>query len=299
MRTYTLNIANYRIRFEKTSGELDLIPSERFSRFISRTDTVYDVCIRVFSGDRGLPPDAVKVFSAPYVEEISGIRIKKNERFWSVYKKEDELYILTDFPFSSDNRSGTLRFSPENNNWDLYLSGTGNTVDPMDYPLDGLILYYLTVIHGDIMIHASGVSYKGKGYIFSGISGKGKTTMAGLWDSHGARIIHDDRLIIRRKGSCYMMYNTPVYRNDQPRKSYIDSIFLIDHGNENKILPVKGAAAITSLISNCIQHNWSDFIIKRMLDSVVKVCTSVPVYYLWFRPDAKIIEYILQHENEK
>jgi hypothetical protein len=67
-------------------------------------------------------------------------------------------------------------------------------------------------------------------------------------------------------------------------------------GTENSILPLKGAAAITLLISNCIQHNWSEIIIKKMISSAVKICTSVPVYNLRFRPDNAIIDYILQHE---
>ena len=74
-------------------------------------------------------------------------------------------------------------------------------IDPFEYPLDGLILYYLTVINGDIMIHASGVNNAGHGYLFSGVSGKGKSTMAKLWENSGAKVIHDDRLIIRNTGS--------------------------------------------------------------------------------------------------
>ncbi len=298
MRKYNLNIAGYKIRFENTLDETDIIPSQRFSKYIS-TENKYDFLIKIQSGKIKLPENAVKVFDAPYVEEIGNTRIKKSDDFWSVFQYHDDLFISVNFPGHDEEKSAILKFSLHKREWDLQINNPGKSFDPMEYPLDGLILYYLTVIHGDIMIHASGVSYEGKGFIFSGISGKGKTTMAGLWDRHGARIIHDDRLIIRKNGTRYMMYNTPVYRNDQPRKSYIDSIFLIDHGNENLILPVKGAAAITSLISNCIQHNWSDFLIKGMLDSAVKICTSVPVYYLRFRPDATIINYILQHENEK
>ena len=295
MRNYILNIANYKIRFENPSGDLDLIPSERFQRFISENND-YDVLIKVYSNGSKLPPDGVKVFSAPYVEEINGIRIKKNDKFWSVFRNEDELYIQTDFPFSSEKRSGTLRFSLDNKIWELFITGNGPTVDPMDYPLDGLILYYLTAIHGDIMIHASGVSFEGKGYIFSGVSGKGKTTMTELWDKHGARIIHDDRLIIRKTLTGFSMYNTPVYRNDEPRESTLDIIFIIDHGTENELIPVRGASAITSLITNCIQHNWSEAIIKRLLDSASGICTSVPFYHLWFRADQSIIDYLLQHE---
>lgn len=346
-----MNIANYKIRFENPAGDIELIPSERFTCFLSDTER-YDVCIRVFSGETELPAAAVKVFSAPYIEEINGLRIKKNDKFWSVHKKDDSLYILTEFPFSADKRSGMLRFSLESKYWDLFLKvgtvqtdpipqdgqvstagqlpqndqlhGTsyipqdgpsgpaGKTVpgslsapagriitaDPMDYPLDGLILYYLTVIHGDIMIHASGIHFQGKGFIFSGISGKGKTTMAELWDSHGARVIHDDRLIIRRTRNFYSMFNTPVYRNDEARESPLDAIFIIEHGTENEALPLKGVKAITSLLSNCIQHNWGKSIIRQSLDAAIRICTDLPVYQLRFRPDHSVTDYLLRHSKK-
>ncbi len=292
---YNLNIAGYKIRFENTLDKTDIIPSQRFSKYIS-TENKYDFLIKIQSGKINLPENAVKVFDAPYVEEIGNTRVKKSDDFWSVFQYLDDLFISVTFPGQDEEKSALLKFSLHKREWDLLIYNPGKSFDPMEYPLDGLILYYLTVIKGDIMIHASGVSYEGKGYIFSGISGKGKTTMAGLWVNKGARIIHDDRLIIRKTDSGYSMYNTPVYRNDQSRESRIDSIFLIDHGTENSILPLKGAAAITLLISNCIQHNWSEVIIKKMLSSAVKICTSVPVYNLRFRPDKAIIDYILQHE---
>ena len=127
-----------------------------------------------------------------------------------------------------------LKFSLHSREWDLRIDNPGKSFDPMEYPLDGLILYYLTVISGDIMIHGSGVNYNNQGYLFSGISGMGKTTMAKLWDDHGAEIIHDDRLIIRKSSTGYSMYNTPVYRNDEPRRSDISTIFLIGHGKRMK-----------------------------------------------------------------
>ena len=100
-----------------------------------------------------------------------------------MYKYHNDLYITTIFPLSSEKKKATLKFSLASNEWELWFEEADNATDPMEYPLDGLILYYLTVIHGDIMIHASGINSAGHGYIFSGVSGKGKTTMAKLWDN--------------------------------------------------------------------------------------------------------------------
>ena len=296
MRSYNLNIAGYIIRFESISDGPELVPSERFLRNICH-ETDYDVLIRIHSGKINLPITAEKVFDAPYIEEVNGIMVKKSDKFWSVYKHQNDLFIKTSFPLSPGSKSGKLKFSLKTRQWDLWIEDAGKGTDPMEYPLDGLVLYYLTVIHGDIMIHASGVNNDGRGYIFSGVSGRGKTTMARLWDKHGARIIHDDRLILRNTGNGFNMYNTPVYQNDKPAESPLNRIFIIEHGNKNELNPVSGASAVSMVISNCIQHNWDPEIIAGLLGSVSVMCAKIPVAMLRFRPDESIIDHILENEG--
>jgi hypothetical protein len=295
MNSYNLNIAGYRIKFESTDDGPDLMPSERFQRFLSN-DTGTDILINIHSGKYELPLDAVKVFNAPYVEEINGIKVKKNEKFWNVHKKDNDLFIRTSFPLSTEKKKAILKFSLTSTEWDMWIEGAGRETDPMEYPLDGLILYYITSIHNSIMIHASGINNAGKGYLFSGISGKGKTTMAKLWDKSGCMVIHDDRLIIRKTGSEYIMYNTPVYKNDSPRESKIDRFFLIEHGKKNRIIPVKGAECVSLVMANCIQHNWNREVIDRLLGSVSELCADIPVSKLFFTPDRTVIDHILENE---
>ena len=193
-------------------------------------------------------------------------------------------------------KKAALRFSLSLREWDLYIENAGYETDPLEYPLDGLILYYLTSINADIMIHASGVFYNGRGYLFSGISGRGKTTMATIWDNIGAQVIHDDRLILRNKDGLFRMHNTPVYKNDVPRSASVDKIFLIAHGNENRMIPLKEAASVSNVVANCVQHNYSPDMIARFLGSVSLMCSQIPVAKLTFRPDRSIIEYILRND---
>jgi hypothetical protein len=295
MRSYSLNIAGYIIRFKSAYDSPDLIPSERFLRNICN-DEDHDVVVTVHSGRFSLPRGAKKVFTAPYVEEINGIAEKKHEKFWSVHRLQNDLFIRTVFPLSSFRKEAVLRFSMYSPEWDLWIEGAGTGTNPMEYPLDGLILYYLTVIKGDIFIHASGINHSGRGYLFSGISGKGKSTMAKLWDKSGAKVIHDDRLIIRSDGNGYKMFNTPVYNNDTPSESPLDRIYLIEHGKKNEIIPVRGAAGVSLIMANCIQHNWDPKIIAKLLGSVSMMCASIPVARLLFRPDRSVINHILENE---
>lgn len=295
MRTFNLNIAGYNIGFEASDSGPDLIPSERFLRNLS-PETEPDLQICVHSGKMSLPPEAERVFHAPFMEEVNGIMIRHKTNFWSIWKYQSFLYIRTIFPLSTTEKNGILKFSLTERKWDLWIDGTGTNIDPLEYPLDGLILYYLTVIHGDIMIHASGINNSGIGYVFSGVSGKGKTTLARLWDKSGAKVIHDDRLILRNTGKYYKMYNTPVYNNDEPLESPLNKIFIIEHGIENRLVPVKGATAVSLVMANCIQHNWGHDIIARLLESVSTMCTKIPVIKLSFVPDSGIIGLIRENE---
>jgi hypothetical protein len=295
MRDYSLNIAGYIIRFESSDGCPDLVPSEKFLRNVCSNEYP-DVVITVHAGKFLLPQGSKMVFNAPYVEEINGIPEKKRDTFWSVHKHQHDLFIKTLFPLSSFKKKAVLKFSLSSSEWDLWIDGAGIFTDPMEYPLDGLILYYLTVIKGDIMIHASGINRSGRGYLFSGVSGKGKSTIAKLWDQAGAKVIHDDRLIIRNEGSGYRMYNTPVYNNDEPSVSSLNKIFLLVHGKKNEITPVSGAAGVSLIMANCIQHNWDPKIVARLLGSVSIMCTKVPAAMLSFRPDRSVIDHILDNE---
>jgi hypothetical protein len=294
MREYNLNIAGYKIRLESREDGPELIPAERFHLNIVQ-ETDFDVRIKVHHGCLKLSEEAERLFVAPYIVEVKGYKINRTDNFWSVYKQNGDLLLITNFP-DSPNKKAMLKFSLTLREWDLWIENAGYETDPLEYPLDGLILYYLTSINADIMIHASGVYYGGNGYLFSGISGKGKTTMSRIWDNVGAEIIHDDRLIIRNADGMYRMFNTPVHKNDGPREAPVDKIFFIDHGTENEMNPVKEASAVSYVVSNSIQHNYSPEMIARFLGSVSMMCSKVPVATLAFRPDRSIIEYILRNE---
>jgi hypothetical protein len=294
MNYLNLNIAGYNIGFESESYKLG--PSGKFRNFIIDKNKSTDLLIRVHRGKREIPGKAVEVFSAQLEGEIIYPFLINNSEFWSILEYDGGYFMNVVFPLRQKGGKAIMEFSLQSRDWDLWIDGTDAAADPLEYPLDGLMLYYLTVMNGDIMIHSSGINYSGKGYIFSGISGKGKSTIAGLWKEAGAFIVHDDRLVLRQTRSGYKMYNTPVYEADVSRESDLHGIFLIEHGIENEIQRVTGVRATVLVMANCIQHNWSEDIISGLLGSVTDLCNRVPVFKLSFIPDKKVIDNILNYE---
>jgi hypothetical protein len=298
MRDFHLNIADYHLRFEAAEPSTELVLSEKFTNFPDKEITP-GVTVRVHAGTFKPQQQARRVFHAPYIIETGDKKHKVNDKFWSVWQQGKEILIETILPLGSPGRKAWLKTGTENEAWDLYVDGPGNRIDPLEYPLDGLLLYYLTVMTGDIFIHGSGVSMNNKGYFFTGASGKGKTTIARLWEEAGATVIHDDRLITRNKKEGFVMYNTPVYNDESPRSSPVDKIFIIDHGTTNKLVPLQNSEALSLVMANCIQHLWDPSIIVSLTETLHQLTSQKSVYRLYFSPDKSVVPFILMNDNQR
>jgi hypothetical protein len=295
MKSYTLDIAGYRILFQAKGEELRLMPGRAQQSFLV-SGNLFDIAINVYTGTFKVPASAEKVFMAPYVEEINGMPVKKSDKFWTVYKHGDYILVHTSMPLSETISEALLTIRPGEKAWDLVMDTAADDIDPLTYPVDGLLLYYLTALNGDIFIHGSGVQLNGKAYIFSGMSGRGKTTMARLFNKAGATVIHDDRLIIRKHDGSFFMHNTPVYHNERRSLSEINAIYLIEHSSSNNSTLLNKLDALTALMSNCIQHHWNPQLISLLSGSLMDLCDNIKVKRLGFVPDQSVIDFILNDE---
>ncbi len=298
--TVDLVIAGRRIRLHSREG-VSLLPDERFRAFTVPCDQEPDLPVEVEVGSGEIPASAVKVFDAQLMEEVPGGVRNTGEPFWEIFAGDGITYARV---YLQDNERIPLLVMPHGaRRWQIFAGGDPQgqshsggstlTVNPLPYPLDGLLLYFLFSLGGDIMIHGSGVVAGGRGWIFTGRSGSGKTTMARIFDDAGDRVIHDDRLVLRREGSGWVMHNTPVYRNDEPRSAPLDHLWVIRHGAANVSEPVAGAEAVAMILANCIQQNWDREAALRLAAAADDLASSVRVSRLSFLPDARVRDYLL------
>lgn len=255
-----------------------------------------DLTVDVLSRKAIIPSDAIKVFDARLMEETpDGLR-DSGEPFWEVMNGGGVTYARV-WPRDSV-RNPVIVMPHGKMQWQIYADSEGDMTDPLPYPVDGLLLYFLSSAMGDIMIHGSGVICGGLGWLFTGRSGSGKTTIAGIFDRAGDRVIHDDRLILRREAAGWVMHSTPVYRNDEPRSAAIDHLWGITHGSTNVSTPVSGAEAVAMVLSNCVQQNWDKAAVLQLAASAGELATSVRISRLAFRPDNSIRDYLAARESE-
>ena len=168
---------------------------------------------------------------------------------------------------------------------------------PLEYPLDELLLQGLLARGRGAEIHACGIAgSSGRGLLFVGQSGAGKTTMARLWEGvPGVTVLSDDRVILRRVGDRFTMYGTPWHGEAAlaaPASAPLTGVFFLEHGAANTLVPLRGATAATRLFASGFPPFFDraglDFTLKFLGDLVAEV----PCHELCFARDNRVVEFV-------
>ncbi len=77
------------------------------------------------------------------------------------------------------------------------------------YPLDQLLLVPVLARRGVVLLHAGGAVVRGRGLVFAGHSGDGKTTLTRLLAREGIELLSDERIAIARTGNGFVAHGTP------------------------------------------------------------------------------------------
>ena len=155
-----------------------------------------------------------------------------------------------------------------------------------------MIMFALATADKDtVLFHAAVVSYEGRGYMFLGPSGTGKSTHASLWLQHiaGTALVNDDNPVVRidEDGSA-MVYGspwsgkTPCYRNVHYP---LGAIVLLSQADCNKIQRLSGVYAYVALIESISGKRWDERIADGLHQTENALASSIPVWHLECLPD--------------
>lgn len=143
---------------------------------------------------------------------------------------------------------------------------------------------------GTLLLHASVVEYGGRGYLFLGRSGTGKSTHSRLWIEHvpGTRLLNDDNPIVRIIDGVPMVFGspwsgkTPCYLD---RSVPLGAIVRLHQAPHNRITRLSGAKAYAALLPSCSCMKWDSAMATAVHNTIGKVITTVPVFDLECTPD--------------
>ena len=115
---------------------------------------------------------------------------------------------------------------------------------------------FSSAYHKTILMHASVTLWQGKGHLFLGVSGTGKSTHSSLWLRHieGTELLNDDNPIVRIVDGKALVYGspwsgkTPCYRNEC---APVAAMVRLKQGPRNRFEPKEDIEAFGAVLPGC------------------------------------------------
>jgi hypothetical protein len=171
------------------------------------------------------------------------------------------------------------------------------TINP--YSLDSVLRIVHTLLlarKGGFLVHASSAIRNGRAFLFSGVSGAGKTTMARLAPPDAA-LLTDEISYVTLEDGRYTAVGTPFFgelaRVGENLRAPIECVYLLAKGSVNKIEPIKGTEAVQGLLGNILFFARDPEFVKLVFDAAFDFVSRVPIRRLTFVPDSRVWELIL------
>jgi len=141
------------------------------------------------------------------------------------------------------------------------------------------------------LLHSSGVLHRGRVHAFCGPAGSGKSTAAALCPARP--LLSDETLVFTRAGDGFLVVGSPINPfcgEKSPGQGPLEQLYLIEHGPEHRLLPVRSETVVPRLTAEVIVPLGlfeADLRLglARCLDRALLLLDSGRVRRLAFRPD--------------
>jgi len=135
-------------------------------------------------------------------------------------------------------------------------------------------------------LHSSAVMLDGKAYLFSAPSGTGKSTHTEKWCRlFGAKLLNDDKPVLRRQQDGWMAYGTPwsgKHDLSTPTGVPLGGIAFLNRGEENSISRMDPGEAVAEMIREAPRYLTMEQM-QLQLTLLDKLLKEIPVWKLYCR----------------
>ncbi len=221
--------------------------------------------------------------------EVKDVFNEEPPYFWLF---ESEGKYSYGFSYSRNTPNCILLTSDDYSDAVVYVSGS-HTEKTVGFAINNamMLLYTFRTSSSDtLMVHASVIKYNGRGYVFLGKSGTGKSTHSGLWLRHieGTELLNDDNPVIRVADGNVFVYGTPwsgktaCYKNECVQLGGIVRLSQAPYNKINRLAPLM---AYTSFMPSCSCMRWDPRATDTLHKSVEKVISAIRCWHLECLPD--------------
>lgn len=168
----------------------------------------------------------------------------------------------------------------------------------VQYPLDQLLMIHVAAARSAaLLLHAAGGRIDGRGLLFAGQSGAGKSTVSRLLgNGNSARFLSDDRVMLRRFGSKLSMYGTPwpgdagiAINESVPLKA----ICFLRHADDTSLRALEPEEVLHRLLPVASIPWYEPGLSEKALNLCEFLIEHYPAYELSFRPQANDLSSVL------
>lgn len=245
-------------------------------------------------------PIALKLNPIPDTHHLA--KIFDSGQSWSMFKNGNDYVVMLNPPAFEKNPLWVAKFDYRLKNVAVYLgdlfihkrNSRSAVSNPVKYPLDQILLMYFLSQREGALIHAAGIGINGKGYIFPGKSGAGKSTISlQFLGEDTMEMLSDDRVIIRKIDGTFRAFGTPwpgeggIAAN---RSIPLYGIFFISHAEKNMIREITPRKAIEKLMPVTSIPWFDKDVMPRILNFCDDIISNIPAYELFFKPDREIAD---------
>lgn len=202
-----------------------------------------------------------------------------------------------------------VRIQPDAATGALYLNAAfyapDEPVDALQFPLDELLFLRLLSQHGGVELHACGVAGPdGRGYLFAGQSGDGKTTTARLWQARGdCTVLSDDRIVLRRgDDGAWWMHGTPWHGEAElaaNARAPLAGLFLLGRGERNELEALSPAQAVAGLFARSFVAFHDARVVTKALGEIETLIERHPCSRFRFVPGQEAVRFLLGQAAEQ
>ena len=156
-----------------------------------------------------------------------------------------------------------------------------------------------------IQVHSSLIDYQGRGIMFLGPSGIGKTTQAERWNEYrGAVIINGDMVFVQETEDQFLGWGTPWHGSSpycENASVPLEALVILKQSRENRIRRLEGFEMVAEVSNSVFYPTWLENGMDLCLETLDHLLTHVPVYLLENRADEKAVALLEQtlDQNKK